>query len=111
MSFSTRYLVNEDTDAGIMAHVKCPECGRTVSCDEEVCPECGEYIDHTRVKDDAEDIYEEDEDELGADYSDSDEYEADEDDYEEEEDDNYDRYLTDEEYYDEVEAHYWESDD
>lgn len=51
MSFSTRYLVNEDTDAGIMAHVKCPECGRTVSCDEEVCPECGEYIDHTRVKD------------------------------------------------------------
>lgn len=103
MSFSTRYLVNEDTDAGIMAHVKCPECGRTVSCDEEVCPECGEYIDHTRVKDDAEDIYEEDEDELGADYSDSDEYEADEDDYEEEEDEE------DGDYDDE--AHYWESDD
>lgn len=103
MSFSTRYLVNEDTDAGIMAHVKCPECGRTVSCDEEVCPECGEYIDHTRVKDDAEDIYEEDEDELGADYSDSDEYEADEDDYEEEEEEE------DSDYDDE--AHYWESDD
>lgn len=103
MSFSTRYLVNEDTDAGIMAHVKCPECGRTVSCDEEVCPECGEYIDHTRVKDDAEDIYEEDEDELGADYSDSDEYEADEDDYEEEEEEE------DGDYDDE--AHYWESDD
>lgn len=102
MSFSTRYLVNEDTDAGIMAHVKCPECGRTVSCDEEVCPECGEYIDHTRVKDDAEDIYEEDEDELGADYSDSDEYEADEDDYEEEEEEE------DGDYDDE--AHYWESD-
>ena len=103
MSFSTRYLVNEDTDAGIMAHVKCPECGRTVSCDEEVCPECGEYIDHTRVKDDAEDIYEEDEDELGADYSDSDseEYEDDEyDEEEEEEDGDYDD-----------EAHYWESDD
>lgn len=102
MSFSTRYLVNEDTDAGIMAHVKCPECGRTVSCDEEVCPECGEYIDHTRVKDDAEDIYEEDEDELGADYSDSDEYEADEEDY------DLDDY--DEEYYEEVEDHYWGED-
>lgn len=100
MSFSTRYLVNEDTDAGIMAHVKCPECGRTVSYDEEVCPECGEYIDHTRVKDDAEDIYEEDEDELGADYSDSEEYEDDEYDEEEEEDGNYDD-----------EAHYWETDD
>lgn len=103
MSFSTRYLVNEDTDAGIMAHLKCPECGRTVACDEEVCPECGEYIDHTRVKDDAEDIYEEDEDELGADYSDSDseEYEDDEyDEEEEEEDGDYDD-----------EAHYWESDD
>lgn len=98
MSFSTRYLVNEDTDAGIMAHVKCPECGRTVSCDEEICPECGEYIDHTRVKDDAEDIYEEDEDELGADYSDSDDYEADDEDYEEEEDYNDYRYYTDEEY-------------
>lgn len=102
MSFSTRYLVNEDTDAGIMAHVKCPECGRTVSCDEEVCPECGEYIDHTRVKDDAEDIYEEDEDELGADYSDSEEYEDDE--YDEEEEDTDD-------YYEDVEDHYWESDD
>lgn len=102
MSFSTRYLVNEDTDAGIMAHVKCPECGRTVSCDEEVCPECGEYIDHTRVKDDAEDIYEEDEDELGADYSDSEEYEDDE--YDEEEE------ATDD-YYEDVEDHYWESDD
>lgn len=110
MSFSTRYLVNEDTDAGIMAHVKCPECGRTVSCDEEVCPECGEYIDHTRVKDDAEDIYEEDEDELGADYSDSDEHEADEEDYEEEEDPNDYRYYTDEEYYEEVEDHYWGED-
>ena len=110
MSFSTRYLVNEDTDAGIMAHVKCPECGRTVSCDEEVCPECGEYIDHTRVKDDAEDIYEEDEDELGADYSDSDEYEADEEDYEEEEDPNDYRHYTDEEYYDEVKHHYWGED-
>ena len=101
MSFSTRYLVNEDTDAGIMAHVKCPECGRTVSCDEEICPECREYIDHSRVKDDAEDIYEEDEDELGADYSDSEEYEDDEyDEEEEEEDGDYDD-----------EAHYWESDD
>jgi hypothetical protein len=110
MSFSTRYLVNEDTDAGILSHVKCPECGRTVSCDEEVCPECGEYIDHTRTKDDSEDIYEEDEDDLGADYSDSDDYEADEEDYEEEEDYNDYRYYTDEEYYDEVEDHYWGED-
>ena len=73
MSVYTDYLTKEDVDPGLKRLVNCPECGRAVPCDEDVCPDCGAYVDYTKTFEDADEVYDVDEEELGIDTSDADE--------------------------------------
>ena len=73
MSVYTDYLTKEDVDPGIKRTVNCPECGRAVPCDEDVCPDCGAYVAYTKTFEDADEVYDVDEEELGVDTSDADE--------------------------------------